>query len=141
MGKKYPWQRWPDKDKRQKRSDFHGQTKESSWKKSSMSDIKRSVKDEAQGSRLYKRLSKEAPTPEEEETLEDMSEDEEHHRQELTKMDPPAERTYLYSTIHRGKVKVTSEKQHRLLEGRHLPHTHVYRDQNGKIVRKRVYAD
>jgi hypothetical protein len=43
---------------------------------------------------------------------------------------------YLYSTIHRGKVKVTSVKQHRLLEGRKLPHTHVYA--SGR--RKRVYA-
>jgi len=45
---------------------------------------------------------------------------------------------YLYSTIKRGKVKVTSLKQHRLLEGRKLPHTHVYR-KGKKLIRERVY--
>jgi len=45
---------------------------------------------------------------------------------------------YLYSTTKRGTVKVTSAKQHRLLEGRELPHTHVYRRSDGKIVRERV---
>ena len=47
---------------------------------------------------------------------------------------------YMYSTIHRGKVKVTSKKQHRLLEGRKLPHTHVYTDGRGHRKLKRVYV-
>ena len=44
---------------------------------------------------------------------------------------------YLYSTIRRGKVKVRSEEQHRLLHGRGLDHTHVYRC-GRKIVKRRV---
>jgi hypothetical protein len=140
MPKKYPWQRWPDKDKKKDKTNrgYHGQTRESSWKKSSMQTIKDNIKDEAKGSRTYRRLAKDAPTPEEESTLNTMADDEERHRKNLKQMDPPEDRTYLYSTIHRGKVKVTSEKQHRLLEGRGLPHTHVYRTESGKIVRKRV---
>ena len=46
---------------------------------------------------------------------------------------------YLYSTIKRGKVKVTSRKQEMLLEARKLPHTHVYR-KGSKLIRKRVYS-
>jgi len=45
-------------------------------------------------------------------------------------------KVYLYSTIKRGKVKVTSKKQHQLLHARNLPHTHVYRVGN-KIVKRR----
>ena len=48
----------------------------------------------------------------------------------------PKGKRYLYSTVKRGKVKVTSQKQHRLLHGRKLPHTHVYQ-KDGKIVRER----
>jgi hypothetical protein len=45
---------------------------------------------------------------------------------------------YLWSTIKRGKVKVKSKKQHRLLHGRHLSHTHVYRSgKSKKVYRKR----
>lgn len=40
MPKKYPWQRWPDKKKRNPHSDYHGQNKEPSWKDSSMNTIK-----------------------------------------------------------------------------------------------------
>lgn len=47
---------------------------------------------------------------------------------------------YLYSTIKRGTVKVTSKKQHALLHVRHLPHTHVIKSRSGKIYRKRVYT-
>lgn len=43
---------------------------------------------------------------------------------------------YKYSTIRDGRVKVTSRKQHMLLEARKLPHTHVY--ESGR--RKRVNA-
>lgn len=39
MPKKYPWQRWPDKDKK-KKSSFHGQTSEPSWKKSSLETLR-----------------------------------------------------------------------------------------------------
>ena len=39
--KKYPWQRWPDKDKnKKKKSQFHGQDKESSWKHSSLEQLR-----------------------------------------------------------------------------------------------------
>lgn len=44
---------------------------------------------------------------------------------------------YLYSTIKRGTVKVTSAKQHQMLHARRLPHTHVYRSKSGKIYRER----
>lgn len=43
---------------------------------------------------------------------------------------------YAYSTIRDGKVKVTSRKQHMLIEARGISHTHVYRDGS----RKRVNA-
>ena len=51
------------------------------------------------------------------------------------------DKQYLYSTIHRGTQKVTSPKQHRFLESRKLPHTHVYRTSEGEIIRKRVNVD
>jgi hypothetical protein len=38
---------------------------------------------------------------------------------------------YLYSTIKGGKVKVTSNKQHKLLHARNLPQTEVYRSKQG----------
>lgn len=41
--------------------------------------------------------------------------------------------SYQYSTIKRGKVKVTSDKQHKLLHFRKLPHTHVYKTSSGKL--------
>lgn len=86
MGKKYPWQRWPDKDKTNKKGSYHGQSKPSSWSKSSIQQIKENVKDEAKGSRTYKRLAKKAPTPEEETTLNDMAADEQRHGEELEEM-------------------------------------------------------
>lgn len=43
----------------------------------------------------------------------------------------------MYATIKRGTVKVTSKKQLRLIYGRKLPHTNVYR-QDGKIIKERV---
>jgi len=43
---------------------------------------------------------------------------------------------YQYSTIKRGKVKVTSKKQHKFLHVHDLPHTHVYR-QGNKTVKER----
>lgn len=46
MVKKYPWQRWPDK-KNKKKSNCHGQTRESSWKKSSIEDVKRKEREES----------------------------------------------------------------------------------------------
>ena len=48
------------------------------------------------------------------------------------------QRNYLYSTIRRGKVKVTSNKQHRLLHARNLPHTEVFRSKKGNIYHERV---
>lgn len=44
-----------------------------------------------------------------------------------------SDKEYEYSTIKRGKVKVTSERQHILLHTRNLPHTHVYRKSNGAL--------
>ena len=44
LPKKYPWQKWPDKTKNRKKSSYHGQTKEPSWKNSSTQDLKRSKK-------------------------------------------------------------------------------------------------
>lgn len=46
----------------------------------------------------------------------------------------PTSAHYVYSTIKGGNVKVTSDKQHKLLEGRQLPHTHVYSDGSTKRV-------
>ena len=45
-----------------------------------------------------------------------------------------AKKEYDYSTIRDGKVKVTSKRQHMLLEARKLPHTHHYRDGSTKRV-------
>lgn len=46
----------------------------------------------------------------------------------------PTSPHYVHSTVKGGSVKVTSDKQHRLLEGRKLPHTHVYADGSTKRV-------
>lgn len=41
MGKKYPWQKWPDKNKKSKKvSDYHGQKEGPYWRKSSITDMK-----------------------------------------------------------------------------------------------------
>jgi hypothetical protein len=41
MVKKYPWQKWPDKDKKdKKKSNYHGQTNEPSWKESSLESLR-----------------------------------------------------------------------------------------------------
>jgi len=45
---------------------------------------------------------------------------------------------FLYATIHRGRVRV-SPLQHRFLHWQHLPHTHWYRSNSGRIYGKRVY--
>lgn len=52
MPKTYPWQRWVDKKKPKGKSNFHGQTKESSWRESSINQ----VKNEAGNSRIGKRV-------------------------------------------------------------------------------------
>jgi hypothetical protein len=39
MPKRYPWQRWPDRDKK-KKSDYHDQKKESTWKRTSIKDLR-----------------------------------------------------------------------------------------------------
>jgi len=44
---------------------------------------------------------------------------------------------FLYATIKRGKVKVTSKKQLQLLNARGLPYTAVYRRSDGKIIKIR----
>lgn len=36
--KKYPWQRWPDKKKGKSKSNFHGQSKDPSWRKDDPKD-------------------------------------------------------------------------------------------------------
>lgn len=51
-----------------------------------------------------------------------------HEQIEREVLANPTSPHYAYSTIKEGTVKVTSDKQHRLLEGRKLPHTHVYAD-------------
>lgn len=45
MPKKYPWQRWPDKKKGDKKDAYSGQKGDPSWKESSIQD----VKDESKG--------------------------------------------------------------------------------------------
>lgn len=45
--------------------------------------------------------------------------------------------TFLYATIKRGKIKVTSKKQLQLLNARKLPYTAVYKRSDGKIIKKR----
>ena len=46
------------------------------------------------------------------------------------------DKKYQYSTTHRGKQKVTSQKQHGFLHVKNLPHTHVYK-KDGKTIRER----
>jgi hypothetical protein len=60
-------------------------------------------------------------------------------QKERLKMTKGKKKIYLYSTIKRGKVKVRSAKQHRLLHAKKLPHTHVYRYGN-KIIKRRWRA-
>lgn len=69
---------------------------------------------------------------------------------ELNRLEQPARRRrrqkerkcpYSHSTIRRGKVKVTSLRQHRFLEATKLPHTHVYVCPNSTTQRKRVHVD
>lgn len=50
------------------------------------------------------------------------------------------EKQYQYSTIKRGKVKVVSQLQHRYLEAKKLPHTHIYKNKDGSVYHVRKYA-
>lgn len=98
----------PITEKSKKSSHYHGQTHESPWKRSSMKEIKDKIKDEAKDSRTYKRLSKKAPTQQDKEILENISEDELRHEQELKKMDPPNKEYWIQDAIqHPGSYRAS----------------------------------
>lgn len=117
------------------------QEHESSWTKSSISNLKKDIPDERDDERAYRNQARHVPTKSAEKTLTSIADDEHEHQSRLQKLlhNPESDKKYLYSTIHRGKVKVTSMQQHKLLEARKLPHTHVY-EKDGEIIRERVYA-
>ena len=120
---------------------YTGQSKESSWTKSSIDNLRKDQSDERDDERAYRNQARHVPTKSAEKTLTSIADDEHEHQSRLGKLlhNPESDKKYLYSTIHRGKVKVTSMQQHKLLEARKLPHTHVYK-KDGKIIRERVYA-
>lgn len=85
MPKKYPWQRWPDKKKGEKKPHDTGQDKDPSWKKSSISDLI-DIKDEHAAAKHYHRKALVAKDEENRATYESMSYDESRHEENLKEM-------------------------------------------------------
>jgi rubrerythrin len=77
---------------RKGKSSYHGQSVESSWKESSMRDIKTSVKDEHHDAKKYDKLAQQAPTKKERKALKNIARDERRHGKTLKKIDPPQEK-------------------------------------------------
>ncbi len=86
MVKVHPWQRWPDKKKRKKKSRDIGQEKESSWKKSSIQDLKKDIPDERDDERAYRSQAKRAPTKKAKRTLTSIADDEKEHQVRINKL-------------------------------------------------------
>ncbi len=88
MVKSYPNQRWPDHrtSSNKRKHQATGQTQDPSWKQSSIQDLKADTKDEQQASKHYHQLAKEAPTKQDQNTLNAMARDEARHKRNLVKM-------------------------------------------------------
>lgn len=53
MPKKYPWQRWPDKKKKQSKSHLHSQSSPSPWRKSSVDDVKSKSNSQTEANKYF----------------------------------------------------------------------------------------
>jgi rubrerythrin len=81
MGKTYPGQRWPDRNKNEKKkSEYQGQTSEPPWKKSSIEDLKKDLSDEKDDEKAYRDQAKRAPPKKAKKTLTAIANDEKEHQ-------------------------------------------------------------